>query len=348
MTKVFYIFRLFSKIFFKDRFNLFMIFFFNAFIMVIFGISMENKYENDVNIGISGKSDDKVYVQLLKDLGSQKKVKLKIYQKKESLQHDLENGNLTLGLIIDNQQLLVYADRERKLWANFLKSTLEVAALKTLGSVPPAISMVSIETRNKSYFDFFFPGILIFSIMQVGLSGGIMLLIQRTKGSLKRLQITPLKKWEFLLGYVSCYLCIMALQILGYYGIANLVFGYSFYGTLINVIAILIGSSILFMLLGIFLCNACNTVENGNNFNRFFIFPAGFICGVFIPLSSLPEVIQNVAWFHPLTYLVEAIRKVANYNEPFLNFGYYILGYLILTSILAYFSIKTFKWKENN
>jgi ABC-type multidrug transport system permease subunit len=316
--------------------------------MVIFGISMENRYENDVNIGIYGSIDNKVYKQIVTDFESQKNVKLKIYGDNKNFQNDLENGNLTLGLSISEEKLSLFADSERALWSKFLQSTVEVAALKAYGISPPAVHIVSIETRNKSYFDFFFPGILIFSIMQVGLSGGIMLLVQRTKGSLKRLQITPLRKWEFLLGYVSCYLCIMIIQVLGYCGIANLFFDYSFYGSLTNVITLLFGSSVLFILLGILLCNACNTVENGNNFNRFFVFPASFICGVFIPLSSLPEIVQKIAWFHPLTYLVEVTRKVANYNEALLNFQLYILGYIIMTSIIAYFSIKTFKWKENN
>lgn len=348
MRNVISIFQVFLKIFFKDRFNLFMIFFFNAFIMVIFGITMEGKLGGNQVIGISGDNRESSYRLIIERLQTMDDINLQYYDRNDKLSRDIGTGKLALGITITDKEIMVLADTTKGQLFKFLEPLIQISILKSEGIMAPKVEIRKIRANNRNYFAFFFPGILIFSIMQVGLSGGIMLLIQRTKGSLKRLQISPIKKGEFLMGYIGCYLCIMFLQIVGYFLIAKLLFGYEINGNILNVILILSASSLLFVLFGIFLCNACNTVENGNNFNRFFVFPASFLCGVFIPLSALPQMIQNTAWFHPLTYFVEVIREVANFNEPLLSFKYYIVGYIILIFFISIISIKTFKWKEKN
>ena len=306
---------------------------------------MQDKYDLDIDIGITDLNKNKSSQKVIDHIKSQPNVKIKHYELESGLVAEVSSGKLVAGIIIAPDTLRIVGDPSRQMWIEFLKPIVEVATLEPTNSTY-AINTEFVNSRNLRFFDFLFPGILIFSIMQVGLSGGIMLLVQRKNGSLKRLQITPLKKWEFLLGYVACYLCIMLLQAGGYIVLAKSLFNYSFSGSSLDVITVIVISSALFVLLGILLCNFCETVENGNNFNRLFIFPASFLCGVFIPIASFPVFFQKLALIHPLTYLVDLMRNIANYNSTLLDYKAMTLSFIALIIAILIISSYTFKWKE--
>lgn len=352
MKRVYHIFKVFLKIFFRDRVNLFFTLFFNAFIMIFFGLSMADRYNIKVNIGISDLKNDVTSKSIIHRIQEQSNVEYKMYQNKNEMLKDLKNAQLIAGVIInDSGNVTLIGDKGREMWLQFMEPELRLAIVEsTLNQnkidLKTELKTEFIEGNNIRYIDFFFPALLLFSIMQTALSGGIMLLAQRKSESLKRLQITPLKKWEFLLGYISSYLFIMIIQVVIYIILAKAIFGFNFYGNSIAIIALILLTSIMFIALGITLSNFLDTVENGNNFNRFFIFPASLLCGVFIPLDTLPMYLQKLAYFHPLTYLVMMIRNIG-YNEDSLmdDLPKFIL-LLGLSSVLTFFAIYSFKWQE--
>ena len=45
------------------------------------------------------------------------------------------------------------------------------------------------------------------------------------------------------------------------------------------------------------------------------IFPQVLICGLFVPLSKLPDILERIAYFLPLTYAVDALNRVAVETE---------------------------------
>ena len=46
-----------------------------------------------------------------------------------------------------------------------------------------------------------------------------------------------------------------------------------------------------------------------------FIFPQIIVCGLFVPLEKLPDVLEAIAHWLPMTYLVEALNGVTKYAE---------------------------------
>ena len=140
----------------------------------------------------------------------------------------------------------------------------------------------------------------------------------------------------------------MILQVIGYILLAYALFDYVFIGNYFQISFILIFTSLFFIGLGILLCNFSSTIENGNNFNRFFIFPASFLCGVFIPISTLPSVVQKIALIHPLTYFVDIMRSIANYGQNILNIPIPLIVLSIVFILIITVAIRTFKWQQKN
>lgn len=353
MTQIWNIFKIFAIIFFKDKVNLFMIFFFNAFLMIIFGVAIEDRYNVNIDLGIVDFANTDESVKAKQYLENQPKVKLLSFSDKDKLLTEVRLGKVVAGIVIDPLEtdnalnIHLIGDASRKMWLEFLDPVLRLSVFSGEElKKRVTVETVLVQSNNLTYFDFIFPGLLIFSIMQIGLSGGIMLLVQRKNDSLKRLQITPLKKWQFLVGYIGCYFCIMIMQVLAYIALANMLFKYVFLGSVWNIAIILLFSCIFFIALGVLLCNFCNTVENGNNFNRFFIFPASFLCGVFMPVSTFPMFIQKISLIHPLTYLVNMMRDISNYGVSLSNYSVLLGVFTITLLTIACLGVITFKWQQ--
>jgi ABC-2 type transport system permease protein len=349
MKKIYNVFVIFLIIFFKDRVNLFMIFFFNAFLMIIFGFSLQDKYTINLDLGIVDSMHDYRSKQIIDNLSTQPNIIIHSYDDNDRLRNDVKVGKLIAGIEISKGKQLnvkLMADSSRRMWLYFLKPTIAVASKTKTSDEKDVISSQFIKSSNLLFFDFIFPGLLIFSIMQIGLSGGILLLTQRMDENLKRLQITPLKKWEFLIGYISCYLFIMIIQVLFYIALATSIFDYSISGSLLELSLIIIFSSIFFINVGIILCNFSNKIETGNNFNRFFVFPASFICGVYLPISTMPTVIQKISLIHPLTYFVEISRGVINYGDSISSYQSEAILLLVTLLVITFIALRTFKWQK--
>jgi ABC-2 type transport system permease protein len=77
-------------------------------------------------------------------------------------------------------------------------------------------------------------------------------------------------------------------------------------------------------LLGLLIAVSAKQVFEAQTFSNFFRFPMLFLCGLFIPLSSLPVFVQPVSFLLPLTYGTDILNGAiagANLLSPMLCYG---------------------------
>jgi ABC-2 type transport system permease protein len=81
-------------------------------------------------------------------------------------------------------------------------------------------------------------------------------------------------------------------------------------------------------LTGLLIAVSAKQVFEAQTFSNFFRFPMLFLCGLFIPISSLPLVLQPVSFCLPLTYGTDILRGTivrVNTLSPLLSFGMLLL-----------------------
>ncbi len=86
--------------------------------------------------------------------------------------------------------------------------------------------------------------------------------------------------------------------------------------------------SITSALTGLLIAVSVKQVFEAQTFSNFFRFPMLFLCGLFIPISSLPHVLRPVSFCLPLTYGTDILRGTivkANILSPLLSFGMLLL-----------------------
>ncbi len=98
--------------------------------------------------------------------------------------------------------------------------------------------------------------------------------------------------------------------------------------------------SITSALLGLFIAVSVQEVFEAMTFSNFIRFPMLFLCGLFLPVTSLPLILRPLSYCLPLTYGVDVLKTAVNGNGSFsllLNFG-----------ILSAFSIVLFSLSLRN
>jgi ABC-2 type transport system permease protein len=76
---------------------------------------------------------------------------------------------------------------------------------------------------------------------------------------------------------------------------------------------------------------------------NFFRFPMIFLCGVFLPVSSMPSFIQPLAYIFPLTYAVDLIRFFLTGTYDFVS---PLISFIVLIAysvVLFYLSVLILK-----
>jgi ABC-2 type transport system permease protein len=110
---------------------------------------------------------------------------------------------------------------------------------------------------------------------------------------------------------------------------------------LLAVLLIAITSS----LTGLLIAVSAKQVFEAQTFSNFFRFPMLFLCGLFIPISSLPLFLRPVSFCLPLTYGTDILKGVimgANILPPLLSFGA-LLVFAVLLFLICRYNINR-KW----
>lgn len=176
---------------------------------------------------------------------------------------------------------------------------------------PIQTSLTGLFSGDTNYFEFVAPGIMSMVVLTAVLTGlGASVSRERETGTLDGILIAPVSRLSIILGKA------MAQAIRGLFqGIIVLLLSIIFFGVTINgsillVLLILLLGIFSFVGLGILISAMAAEQETATQLLFMFQFPMMFLSGVFFPIQQMPTVMQYISRIIPLTYAIEAMRKV--------------------------------------
>ncbi|MFX0138323.1 MAG: ABC transporter permease, partial [Candidatus Hodarchaeota archaeon] len=195
-------------------------------------------------------------------------------------------------------------------------------------------------------FRFNYSMITLFSFMVFGISTILTILVVVQEKPIPRLLLTPVKKHEILLSKFVTYIIVLALQIFLILTTAMLN-GLYLRNGLLGAVDLYIA---LFMLgfvgisLGMFISTVSKTKTEANQ-----LFFAAFIVivllsGIFVPLETMPEYLQIVAFILPLSHGKPIISGILSKGKSFFCFDFFAL--LVVSAALIFLSFLTIKRKR--
>jgi ABC-2 type transport system permease protein len=191
-------------------------------------------------------------------------------------------------------------------------------------------------------------GLPVFASVLVALSGVLSLVtiisIYREGGILKRLRATPLRPQTILTAHVLVKLALtvasLALLVLAgkrYYPIKVdvPVFGFA--------MALLI-STWSILSIGFLIASIVPTARFAQPIGAAILYPMLALCGLFVPLQSLPPALQAAARVLPLTYAVSLLQGIWNGEAWSAHIGD-VVALVAVFAICTALSAKVFRWE---
>ncbi len=199
--------------------------------------------------------------------------------------------------------------------------------------------------RSTNYASFLLPGLLGLNLVSMGLfSVGMVNVSYREKGKFRRLAVTPLPKWIFLLGQVLHRLTVTVVQAAILLLVGRLVFGIQNQGSFLDLLLIMTLGTGCFMAFGFALSGFAETSEGYAAISNLVFFPLMMLSGVYFTLDAAPAWLQQAVAVMPLAPFIRTLRAVFNDGAGLAGHGLGLL--IVLAWALAAFAlaVRRFRW----
>ncbi len=227
----------------------------------------------------------------------------------------------------------------------------ELARLRMLSLLgedegPATLAFEEVSGTGIRYIDWLFPGILGMNLMSTGIwSIGFAIADTRQKKLLRRLMVTPMRRWQFLAAFILGRGVFLVGELA-----CLLAFAYFLLGVPVNTgllaffAACLLGMA-TFAAIGMLIAARPRTTEGVSGLMNAVMLPMWLFSGVFFSYERFPEFTHAVLRLLPLTAIVDTLRGLMLDGESVLALAGPIavqLGWTLLAFTLA---LRLFRWE---
>jgi ABC-2 type transport system permease protein len=198
-----------------------------------------------------------------------------------------------------------------------------------------------------SYISFLAAGVVVMTVLNNGLAGGVDLLFDKENGFLERLMSTPINRTSVVLSRFLFVTTITCLQVLVILGVAWCFDVHPVTG--LPGIAVILLISMLFGvgLTAISMALAFSVKSHGDFFSvlGFLSLPMIFLSSALVPLQAMPAWMSMLAKFNPMTWAIDAVRPLilSGWAEALPKVGMVVMIMLVFDAICLYGSARAFR-----
>ncbi len=350
---------------FRDKTAIFFIILFPLIFLIIFGGLFSKDNDVSFRVALINQSNSKFAKQFIDD--AQKESSLNIDSQSDTLdkaKEKMKRSQLDAAIVLPPDFGTVKRDNKYPTGeAQVIYNQNSSEAGQTLSSVlkeefnginsqlvttQTPFTVKSEQTNEKSLnrFDYTFAGLVGFSIIGLGIFGPVNVFPELKKqGVLRRLKTTPLRVWQFfianVLSQVSVGLLSIAIMLLVAIGFFHLKLA----GNIVE-LAIFITLGITMILgIGLAIGGWASNERQAAPLANLVVFPMMFLSGTFFPRFLMPEWLQTVSDFLPLTPVIEGIRLIATEGQHLIDLGPQIAMILAWTLVIYLIAFKVFRWE---
>jgi len=170
----------------------------------------------------------------------------------------------------------------------------------------------AIETPGFDYVDFLIPGILVQTLSFGGFATALGLAEDLKKGLVDRFRSLPMSRSAVLTGRTLADIATNSLSIAVMLTV-GLIAGFSFDAPVADILLgllLLLTFGYAFSWVFAFIGLASSSPEAAQSLGFIFLFPLSFISSAFVPVDSMPAVLQAFAEVNPFTIVVNAMRAL--------------------------------------
>lgn len=159
-------------------------------------------------------------------------------------------------------------------------------------------------------------GMLGYGVASTAFAGlGIVLVLRRESGILKRVRATPLPPPTYLLGVIVSTVIVYAIEAAALIVLARAVYGIELHTRWLSLVVALLLGALSFAALGIALTGWIRSGEGSSAVVNAIYLPVTFLSGAFVSPHEYPRFLEVIAEVLPLTYFIRLMRDVVLRNQ---------------------------------
>ena len=349
---------------FRDKVAIFFVFIFPLIFLLIFGSIFSGNDEVSFRVGLVNESDSEFAGEFASQIKENKVFDVdeevsNIDQAKEKMNRGQLDTTIVLPGGFGDVSEKGYPAGEVKI----LYDENNASAGQTLGSVmdgilkeinnefveieePLSVTTESTATKGLTQFDYTFSGLLGFTLLSLGIFGPTTVFPRlKQRGVLRRYHTTTLKVWQYFTANVVSNAAVGLIAVAFMFLAAFLVFDLNMRGDYLNLGIVVILGTILLFGIGLAIGGWAKNENQAAPLSQMVVLPMMFLSGVFFPTFLMPELLQNITKFIPLTPIVDSVRYVVTEGKTVFDLGpemAIILGWTLVIYLIAF---KAFRWE---
>jgi ABC-2 type transport system permease protein len=224
-------------------------------------------------------------------------------------------------------------------------------ATRPSNAPPPVAELKESTVSGREYktIDFILPGQLGFSLLSTGVFGtAFVFLSLRMTLVIKRFFATPVKKYSIVVGEAMARITFALIGASFILLIGRFAFGFTLihgFVTFINMLLLSFIGVVIFMGFGFTVSGIAKNESSVPPIANLITLPQFLLSGTFFTISAFPTWLQPICKILPLTFLNDAMRRVAFEGASLWDVNHQLF-YLLLWGIGIYaVAVKMFKWE---
>lgn len=348
---------------FRDRLALFFTFLFPLIFLFVFGALNKNSNVS-FNVAVINNSKSQFSQEFVGNIEQQKTLKVD----KEVTNFDQANEKMSRGELdatielpsgfgdktnsqYPSGQAVVHYTQNNEQAAQTLTSILQaefqdINAKFVKAAEPFTVTSKRNNERSLSSFDYTFTGLLGFAILGAGIFGPMNVFPELKKmGILRRLHTTPLRVWQYFLANMFGNAVTGLMSIAVMFLAAIWAFDLSVVGNIFELAIFLAFGIIMILGIGLALGGWAKNERQVAPLGNIIVFPMMFLTGVFFPRFLMPEWLQNITTYIPLTPVIDGARLIATEGKSLIDLGPQLGVMAIWTVIIYIIAFRVFRWE---
>ncbi len=327
--------------------------------ILVFGFIRGGGVIVDVAIDKNCDRTDSLYLRLKRDSAI---IHMHENMSNEAIQKALERGNIDAYLNIQkvgngsppflNITLKISGASFEKgrVFKTIMEGTVDKINLTQLKAEPIAkLEQSVVYGREYKTIDFILPGQLGFSLLSSGVFGVAFVFFNlRQTLVIKRFFATPVKRPYIILGEGLARISFALLGAVFIIGIGHFAFHFTLVNgfiTFFNMLVLCALGLIVFMGFGFIVSGLARNESTIPPFANMITLPQFLLSGTFFSISFFPDWLQPICKVLPLTYLNEAMRKVAFEGASLVDVSFNIMILCIWGIGVYVIASRVFKWE---
>lgn len=219
---------------------------------------------------------------------------------------------------------------------------------KELGQPEPPLTVTqkSTATSNLSSFDYVFAGLIGFSILSLGIFGlANQMPAEKKTGAFRRLRASPIKTSQLVFANMIYYTLVGVISLVLMFAVAMIFFDFNMRGDWFNLTLVVLLGIITMFGFGLAIGGWAKNENQSAALTNIVALPMMFLSGVFFPRFLMPEWLQGITGFLPLSPIIDGMRMIMTEGKTVLDLGMEI-GIIAIWIVVVYaIAIKVFRWE---